>query len=98
MESIETKNIAELLAITLYSIFAEVCFAFWMPAFSICPYWLQTIVQFLFIAVPQASIILLPQHIYLFYIGNSMFGFLGILMSVLRYEEYLTDLILFFKI
>lgn len=85
MKKIESGTITELLGITLFSIYSEIVFSMWMPAICHYPDWLHLILQFCFIGLPQATIIILPQFIKTFYLFFGVFGILGGALSYLRY-------------
>ena len=58
VEKIDTETIVELLGVTLFSVYSEIVFAMWMPAICHYPSWLHLILQFWFIGLPQATIII----------------------------------------
>lgn len=83
-EFIPNNIIIELLAVTLFSLYAELCFTFWMPLICDYPEWFHLLVQFAFIGLPQAAIIIIPQHVSNFFIIFGIFGSIGALCSYLR--------------
>ena len=74
--------ISELLAVTLFSFYSVACFSMWSPfLFSLkCLQWKQIVLQFLFIGLPQATIIIVPQYLVVFYLAFGVFGLLGSLV------------------
>lgn len=90
MDGIELETIIELLSVTLFSLYSVGCFSLWMPfIFSCkCPQWMQLILQFLFIALPQSTITIVPQHAFNFFILFGLFGSLGFLVSYFQYTYF----------
>ena len=86
MDLIEYNIIFELLTVTLFSLYSVFCFSMWNPfIFSFnCPEWIQIILQFLFIGLPQATIIMVPQYSLAMYFVFGLFGLLGSLVSYLQ--------------
>lgn len=74
----------ELLIVTLFSLYASVAYSLWMPLLSRMSKFPHMPAQFLLIALPQASIILLPQYKGLFYLIFGIFGGVGGLLSWFR--------------
>ena len=85
VEEIDSAIIVELLGVTLFSVYSEIMFAMWMPAICHFPDWLHLILQFWFIGLPQATIIILPQYIIQIYMVFGVFGLFGGGFSYFRY-------------
>ena len=83
-DKIGLETIGELLAVTLFSVYAEIVFALWMPVLCYYPDWLHLILQFWFIGLPQATIIIIPQYSTTMYLIFGVFGILGGILSYLR--------------
>ena len=83
-ELIQNTTIFELLLVNLFSLHVELCFTFWMPLICDYPEWFHLLVQFGFIGLPQAAIIIVPHHALNFYIIFGVFGLIGAFCSFLR--------------
>lgn len=94
MSVIENRTVFELLGVTLFSVYVQICFTAWMPAICNFPYWFHIIVQFAFIGLPQAAIIIIPQYLLKFYSLFSLFGAIGLLCSYLRFVS--TYIVIYF--
>lgn len=81
---IPITTIIELLAVTLFSFYVEICFIFWMPLTCDYPDWFHLLVQFGLIGLPQAAIVILPQQASKFFFIFGIFGLIGALCSYLR--------------
>lgn len=84
LETINNHTIFELVGVTLFSFYSEICFSFWMPAMCDFPHWFHLLAQFLFIGIPQAAIIIIPQHMSHFYFSFGIFGIIGLFLSFMR--------------
>ena len=83
--SVGLNAVVELLAVTLFSLYVEIAYFFWMPILTKFPPVLHLFLQFLFIGLPQCLIIILPQFIISFYLAFGVFGLVGGILSYMRY-------------
>lgn len=80
------QTAVRLVYLTLLSFYIIAAYACWMPFLKSVPRRLQLFAQFIFIAIPQSMIVILPEYAIKQYVYFTAFAACGLFFSFIRYS------------